>query len=68
VCLKRLFCKHDFHLLSTYKKDVDDTVGYKLQEIHIIYCPKCKKEKHVSKHRYEAIMKRQEIDRSYNRQ
>jgi hypothetical protein len=63
--LRKWFCKHDFHLLTSYKKDVDETLGYNLQEVFVIYCPKCREEKCVNKHEYEIEMKRQEVDRSH---
>jgi len=62
---KKWFCKHDFHLLTSYEKDIDPSVGYKRGKVFIIYCPKCKKQIEVLDYEHEAIMKRQEIDRSY---
>jgi hypothetical protein len=67
LCLKRIFCKHEFQALSSYKRDVDSSVGYRLMEFYIIYCPKCGKRRDVIKYEYEAIMSRQRIDREYNK-
>ena len=63
--IKRYFCKHEYHLLTTYKTDTDVSVGYKLEELCIIYCPKCKSEEVVPKHKYESIMEKQRIDKEY---
>jgi hypothetical protein len=63
--LRQLFCNHEFQKVSSYKKDVDDTIGYKLADIVIIYCPKCKKQKEVLLHEYEAIMNKQRLDKEY---
>lgn len=65
MCLKKLFCTHEFHKLTSFKVDADLTVGYKVKEIFVIYCPKCKKQKKVEKYKYECIMEKQELDKEY---
>lgn len=65
--IKRLFCNHKYHLLSVYKKDLDKSQGYKVDNIHIIYCPKCKKETEVMAHIYKKIIERQKVDEEYER-
>lgn len=65
MCLKRLFCRHEYHLLNTFITDTDPTVGYRAEEMVVIYCPKCKKEDTVTKHRYECIIERQKVDKEY---
>lgn len=67
MCLKRLFCRHEYTLLTSYKTDVDETIGYKLEELFIIYCPKCKKEKTVGKVEYEKLMAKSEVDKEHER-
>lgn len=62
---KKWFCKHEFHSLTTFKRDVDETLSYDLREFHIIYCPKCGKRKTVEKVEYEALMEKQRIDKEY---
>lgn len=68
MCLKKLFCKHKFQLLTTRRVDIDPTVGYMEHYMHIIYCPKCKKEKEVYEWKYKAIMARQKADEEYESQ
>lgn len=65
MCLRKLFCRHEYHLLTRYKMDTDPTIGYRSEEVCIIYCPKCKHEDTVTKHRYESIIAKQKIDKEY---
>jgi hypothetical protein len=67
LMFKKWFCKHEYQKVSSYKKDIDDTIGYKLEEVIIIYCPKCKKQKEVLTHEYEAIMNKQYLDKEYGK-
>ena len=60
-----MFCKHDYHLLGTFEKDVDEGLGYKVEDIHAIYCPKCRKQMEVFEYEYTIIMERQKIDAQY---
>lgn len=62
---KKLFCNHQFVLVSTFDSDIDSGVGYRLQTYHTLYCPKCKLSKDVLKHEYEKIVGIQEVDRQY---
>jgi hypothetical protein len=66
--IRRYFCRHDFHLLNSYEKDVDSGVGYDVREVFMIYCPKCREQKEVLEHEYKATMKKQEVDRSHARE
>ena len=61
--IKRFFCKHDYHLLTTFISSVS---CYDVERNYVIYCPKCKRKKYVSKHDFDIIMKKQEIDRKYD--
>lgn len=61
MCIKRLFCRHEYKLLTSYSADVDPTVGYNKAKLYIIYCPKCNTERTVLEHVYESIMAKQEI-------
>jgi hypothetical protein len=63
--LEQKFCRHHFKLLTTYKTDVDETLGYDLREMYIIYCPHCKKEQIVVDIDYNRIMARQKVDEEY---
>lgn len=62
---KKLFCNHKYHSLTSYEEDVDEGVGYKLKKFHIIYCPKCKKQKKVTDVECQAIMEKQRIEEEY---
>ncbi|UGO50753.1 hypothetical protein PQE68_gp162 [Bacillus phage vB_BanS_Sophrita] len=66
--LKRWFCNHDYKLIHTYKKDVDDGVGYSLQPVYVIYCPKCAKRKEVLNHEYIIMQQMKKVDESYDEQ
>lgn len=63
--IKRLFCKHDYHLLGTFEKDIIDGLGYEVKDIHVIYCPKCAKKREVFDYEYNIIMEQQKIDNQY---
>lgn len=63
--LKRWFCKHDYYLLTEYKMDTDPSIGYRSEEVCVMYCPKCKHEITVDKHRYDSVIARQKIDSEY---
>lgn len=65
--LKRLFCKHDFTLLTSYSADIDPTVGYTKARLYVIYCPNCGKEKTILEHEYESLMAKQEINKKYKK-
>lgn len=66
--LKKLFCIHDFHLLTSYKKDIDRSViGHNVKTVYVVYCPKCKTEKEVLEHEYNAIVEKQRLDKEFNK-
>lgn len=65
--LKKLFCKHSYELLHTYRQDVDDSVGYKEEDIHVVYCPKCKKELRLRPHEFGILMAKQKVNEEYER-
>lgn len=65
MCLKKLLCKHEYRSLTTYSKDSDASVGYREEQIHVIYCPKCKHKKEVNEYEYKSIMAIKEIDEVY---
>jgi len=62
MTLRRYFCKHKYVLLTTHKKDIDSGVGYDLEELFVMYCPKCKKEIEVLKYQHDTIMAKQRIE------
>lgn len=65
MSIKQWFCNHEFQLLTTYQKDIDKSVGYRAHSMHIIYCPKCKRQEHVYEWTYRAIVERQKVDKEY---
>lgn len=62
-----LFCEHEYIFLTSYHTDIDATIGYEYREVFRIYCPNCRKEKTVLKHEYEAIMKKQELNKEFKK-
>lgn len=64
--IKRLFCRHDFKLLSEYNRTSDLTEQE--EDRYIIYCPKCRKEIDVLRHEYKAHMEKSKIDKEYIRE
>ena len=65
--LKKLFCTHEFHLLTSYKRDTDKSVGYSMKNIYVVYCPKCKTQKEVLEHEYNAIIEKQRLDKEFKK-
>lgn len=65
MCLRRLFCKHDYQILKTYTDDGDRTIGYRATEFCIVYCAKCKHQKTITKLSYEVMREMQRIDNEY---
>lgn len=63
--IKQYFCKHSFKVTKTYSDDGDETVGYKLTEFAIIYCPKCKKQQTCTLLQFEVMKEMQRIDEEY---
>lgn len=63
MCLKKLFCKHDYKLLTSYFADIDPTVGYTKETLYIVYCPYCKKKKTMREHIYKSTMAKQDINK-----
>lgn len=64
---KKFFCKHTFQEVSSYTYDSDKGVGYALEKVHIVYCPKCKKEMDLIEHRFVALMGKQALDEMYEK-
>lgn len=64
--IKRLFCKHSFQLAKTYIADGDETIGYKATEFAIIYCPKCKKQRTVTKMSFDVMKEIERINKEYD--
>ncbi|UUV46243.1 hypothetical protein [Bacillus phage vB_BanS-Thrax2] len=64
--LKRLFCSHDYKLLHTYKKDIDNGVGYEFKPVYVIYCPKCGKMREILEHEYVIMQQMKKVDDSYD--
>lgn len=62
---KKWFCKHEFKSLETYKMDTDPSVGYKEEQMHVVYCPKCKKQQTVTWLQYNILMAKQKVDEEY---
>lgn len=60
--IKQRFCRHVYHSVHEREEDVDYGVGYNLQKLHILYCPKCRKEIEVRKWQYQAILEKQRLD------
>lgn len=65
MCFKKLFCKHDYRILSTFTTDSDPSIGYRQETMCNIYCPKCKKDKAIAEFEYNKIIARQRIDEEY---
>lgn len=63
----KCLCKHKYHLLTVYEKDVDVGIGFDMQKIFIIYCPRCSDEMEVREHVYNKIIARQKVDEEYER-
>lgn len=62
---KQKFCKHDFKLAKAFIDDADMGLGYKPTEFVVIYCPKCKKEKTVTRFNFEVMSETKRIDKEY---
>lgn len=67
LTLKRLFCTHEFHLLTSYKRDTDRSVGYNVKAIFVVYCPKCKTQREVLEHEYNSIIEKQRLDKEFKK-
>ncbi len=63
--IRQKFCKHDYHLISVHKDDTDPTLGYKIEDIYTVYCPKCKKEVEYTELEYDKLKEKQKIDEAY---
>ena len=61
--IRKLRCDHEYHEIGTHRSP-GDVPGYWVNYI-IAYCPKCKKEKHISYSRYELNAKKRKIDKQF---
>lgn len=59
--LRKRVCKHDFRFITSYKGDMEEGVGYRLEHIHIVYCAKCRTELRLPKHEFDLLMAKQEL-------
>lgn len=69
--LKRLFkrCKHEYGIIDSYNDYYTDDYGrnhYYL--MHILFCPKCNKEKHVDAQEYKIENLKKQLIKEYNKQ
>lgn len=60
---KKMTCDHEFYKVgqSSCFADTPDGIEY----FTVVYCPKCKKEKHVHELKYKLMIRKQEIDKMY---
>ncbi|AZU98884.1 hypothetical protein pW2_46 [Bacillus phage pW2] len=66
--LRRWFCTHDYKLLHTYKRDIDESLGYEFKPVYVIYCPKCAKIDELLEHEYIIMQQMKKVDESYDEQ
>lgn len=62
-----LFCDHEYHIINEREKTKLNFWSDELVYIEKaqIYCPKCRKQKWVSKEKAKSIMNRQRVDAKY---
>ena len=63
--IKRLFCKHKYHLLTEYRSL---TVCGIRDNMYTIYCPKCGKTKNLESYEYKCVIAKQKVDEEYERE
>lgn len=59
--IRKRVCKHDFKFITSYEGDLDNGVGYRMGQINIVYCAKCRTELRLPNHEFDLLMAKQEL-------
>lgn len=61
-------CEHDFKIVKTIHRSYVDDYGRIINYgVHVLYCPKCDKEKSVDADKYDLEKEKQRIKANYKR-
>lgn len=62
---KQWRCKHEYHKVNEFEADIDEGVGFQLEDFVVIFCPKCDKQETVTKFRYETLMNKYVVKENF---